>query len=452
MHKDFHLYGTFLAAMLAGYKQDDAKEIAFAAQKVDEFGEDRSEACPTVTGMYGKPLKAFWGVYFRNQISQAVEISDTWMPFHFIPKHVIERRTTNISKAFACGCGEPMMKVCDAITPQKGERGSLERIGITMHVLADSFAHRRFSGVTCFNPRIIEQIQIRYKNHTDGLGMGHVPVWISGALSGIFYYGHGAAGHVPDLAWAEYSYCWKYDEKSSARRRNNPEEFAEAFKTMTDVLLKCNERTEYVTTLGFGIDDVGKWLGDTAEQIQRERSNTIDLNAAIEEARARVPEDIWEKQQYGFEMLTDEEARLLETIKKESIEFNQYNEAGSMFTITKTVGELLDKNIQSLPLEEKNDTTFAQFYTRCNQGIGFQWPEANQLNDEYLDYLSDRGRDDDFKKAAEGHKAAVYQAIGINWRILQQIIEEDYKNAIRPGSWIAKLKGLFGFEEMNAYE
>ncbi|UUC41393.1 hypothetical protein NMZ80_16100 [Clostridioides difficile] len=36
MNLDFHYYGTYLAAKVAGYNDTDAKTIAYAAQYVDE--------------------------------------------------------------------------------------------------------------------------------------------------------------------------------------------------------------------------------------------------------------------------------------------------------------------------------------------------------------------------------------------------------------------------------
>ncbi len=36
MNLDFHYYGTYLAAKIAGYNDSDAKTIAYAAQYVDE--------------------------------------------------------------------------------------------------------------------------------------------------------------------------------------------------------------------------------------------------------------------------------------------------------------------------------------------------------------------------------------------------------------------------------
>lgn len=40
MNLDFHLYGTYAAALMAGFKENSARKIAMAAQMVDDFTED----------------------------------------------------------------------------------------------------------------------------------------------------------------------------------------------------------------------------------------------------------------------------------------------------------------------------------------------------------------------------------------------------------------------------
>ena len=53
MNLDYHYYGTYLAAKIAGYNDSDAKTIAYAAQYVDESSKNMvldyvNFACPTI--------------------------------------------------------------------------------------------------------------------------------------------------------------------------------------------------------------------------------------------------------------------------------------------------------------------------------------------------------------------------------------------------------------------
>ena len=56
----------------------------------------------------------------------------TWLPFHFLPGNA------------GLPAGENPIRSC--ITTQERPYG-LQRLGITMHVLADTFAHQGFAGV-----------------------------------------------------------------------------------------------------------------------------------------------------------------------------------------------------------------------------------------------------------------------------------------------------------------
>lgn len=92
MNLDFHYYGTYVAARLAGYDLDSAQTIAHAAQYVDDSNKSMlsdslghpyiSDFSPIPTGqsmwdMVDKDI--FWSEEALN------EIADIWVPFHFLP-------------------------------------------------------------------------------------------------------------------------------------------------------------------------------------------------------------------------------------------------------------------------------------------------------------------------------------------------------------------------------
>jgi len=91
MDKSFHYYGTYVAALLAGYEPEQAQTIAHAAQYVDDSDENlkvrEGESgidfglIPTaqpfleiITKLIGKKVSI---------ITSDSEVRHVWVPFHF---------------------------------------------------------------------------------------------------------------------------------------------------------------------------------------------------------------------------------------------------------------------------------------------------------------------------------------------------------------------------------
>ncbi|WP_009906059.1 DUF6765 family protein [Clostridioides difficile] len=76
MNLDFHYYGTYLAAKVAGYNDTDAKTIAYAAQYVDESDksmilDDVNFTLPTIqTNLEFKNIMQIWLHGVINGISR----------------------------------------------------------------------------------------------------------------------------------------------------------------------------------------------------------------------------------------------------------------------------------------------------------------------------------------------------------------------------------------------
>lgn len=436
MNKDFHLYATFMAAALAGYHDEDAKKIAFAAQMVDDFNETHSRLCHTVTGMGGTVVKSFWNTYFRNNNSSIFDISDTWMPFHFIPgKAILPNQHEDTSAAFACGFGNPIALVCGEIIPENktGQEPllPLERIGITMHVLADSYAHSSFTGLTCYYPRISENISVMFIDQEEGLDdYDHVPVVFSFLLTGIAYYGHGAAGHVPDLSWAKFSYTWKGFKPSSPIFRSNPDEFAKAFAKMVEILRLSRGNRPVENTASFTLKTVSDHLNETSFIKQTQGANLLFRNEAIREAKKLIPVDIDMKLRCSIP-LTYLEAERLERIREQTIKVKSIVGREHIETDVK-VSILLDEALKKISFDVESDTVFQDFYGQYKNDA---WLSADKLNQEYEIYRDNTEKDAVFETQAQLHKDAVYRAIGINHNELVDLLKDEFAKAVRPGSW-----------------
>ena len=123
MQKDFHFYVTYALARKAGYAAGDAATIAWADEYTDRQTKEEIYEIQTQC-----PKLDRWN---DPQIQLTVLV-----PFHFMPGNDREWpwKTTENS---------PRMKL---LVQAAEESQNLCRLGITLHVLQDTFSHQGFSG------------------------------------------------------------------------------------------------------------------------------------------------------------------------------------------------------------------------------------------------------------------------------------------------------------------
>jgi hypothetical protein len=232
MQIDFHHGVTYVVARLAGLNHDDASIVAYSAQYVDDA---------TNSGF----IKFSNGALF-SRISSAHKMLDyrnfkelanhhVWIPFHFLPANcglpagqepkgefidrLICRPNSLVAQRMVQGC------IQDKHAPY-----GLHRLGITMHVYADTWAHQGFAGV---NHRINE-----VSNVTDAEGKPDRSMMKR--LAGYFMsealpLGHGGALSYPDKPFLKWAYT---NGKGERVVRDNPKDFLDA----ADCLCKAIRR------------------------------------------------------------------------------------------------------------------------------------------------------------------------------------------------------------------
>jgi len=225
MQIDFHHGTTYILARLAGFNQKDASIVAHAAQYVDDA---------TSSGT----------VYFDNRavyhrISSAHKMLDpknvlalsnhmVWLPFHFLPGNDGFKAGNDHSEKFirkiVCKPNSYVAQdiVLQAILEQDAPYG-LHRLGVTMHVYADTWAHQGFAGVL---HRINEVDDIEETGRS-----GVFSFWDrlkeSAGEAAIPPLGHGRAGVFPDMPFLS----WQYKNgEGDLIQRNNTEIFCDAAK------------------------------------------------------------------------------------------------------------------------------------------------------------------------------------------------------------------------------
>lgn len=241
MQIDFHHAVTYVVARLSGFEHEKADIIAHCAQYVDD-------ATNSGTILFEKGQ-----AYAR--ISSAHKLSDplnfikldelkVWLPFHFLPGNngkVADNNTPFVEKII-CRPNSPVAQdmINDCISDQRRPY-SLHRLGVTMHVYADTWAHQGFAGIR-HEVNHVKEINAKdetFENHFQDLE------------SAIALYGL-PLGHGPALTFPDHPYLvWDYTNGRGEKvRRDNPSDFLEASDNMCKAM-KCYKLN---TKLNFNIE------------------------------------------------------------------------------------------------------------------------------------------------------------------------------------------------------
>ncbi len=192
MDRDFHYYGTVLAAYRAGFSVDEARLIGTSAQFIDDCTETLTHSGRIFLGNcrarqfnvkmgngtvypFFPVITSVYGVADWVPTSNADENRQIWMPFHFLPgnfpgqrsKFVELRGTVDAQGELVEDSAQSIQLLCRPrsdsaqhminfarqayahIKPIDPEL-ALMLIGCVMHVFADTYAHQDFAGTASY--------------------------------------------------------------------------------------------------------------------------------------------------------------------------------------------------------------------------------------------------------------------------------------------------------------
>ena len=226
MQIDFHHAVTYVAARGAGFSHEEADIVAYAAQYVDDAVNDGT-VCFDNKSMYTRISSAHKTVDPENLVDASNHL--VWLPFHFLPGNAgnsDKGSAGSFIDKIICLPGNKSavaQKMLDLTLETKGKRCALHRLGITMHVYADTWAHQGFAGV------LHEVNEVDDAEETDNSGVfnsslaDEIVSWIGGKV--IPPLGHGRAQVLPDMPFLKWQYR---NGKNKLIERNNIEEFCTA--------------------------------------------------------------------------------------------------------------------------------------------------------------------------------------------------------------------------------
>ncbi|WP_299203834.1 DUF6765 family protein [uncultured Amphritea sp.] len=237
MQIDFHHGATYVIARLSGFGHAKAEIIAHAAQYVDDATNDGLISFDNLA-MYKRIASAHKMLDYKN--IERLANHQVWIPFHFLPGNEGKAAGLNPDADFrqkiVCKpnsyVAKDMVRACieDANKPN-----ALHRLGITMHVYADTWAHQGFAGI---NDRINLVLDVLDENNNPDPGLlDKVKDFFSDRfdditstfVGGMLPLGHGAALSYPDRPYLKWHYT---NGEGTYIERDNPRDFLQAADEM----------------------------------------------------------------------------------------------------------------------------------------------------------------------------------------------------------------------------
>ena len=293
MQKDFHYYATICASYIAGHTPEDSIALGYASQFTD---------CCTkmLLKMAGAPVSAAT-TQSQSELADArmdiiglQDITRIWSSFHFLPRDLYAdagKKSKFYKNKFRLICGPNGPLVADTVKLAKD--GSLQAIGIAMHVLADTWAHMYFAGtpsqvINNTDSHFYEEIRegdgyvkkpIAFRHNPlkpDDLDDGNYTNSLHQSNeSAIMNLGHGRAGHLPDYSFIRYRYlpAWM-DYKEMVK--DNPSDYYKAFCQMVYALKYLRgDEADFVTDT-YATEEVAPIEEEIREIIGKRRLDACD--------------------------------------------------------------------------------------------------------------------------------------------------------------------------------
>lgn len=262
MQIDGHHAATYVAARIAGFSFKDAEKIAYAAQYVDDATNAGIVQFNQSEYLYSRIASAHKMIDYSNFVD--VENHMAWIPFHFLPGNGLlpageSPQGGDLQKLVCRPDSHIARDMLRRAILDKDKPRALHRLGITMHVYADTFAHQGFVGALCVanqakgltsgDPVLDARIKAITKKELFRTILGNVKSfsqflvrviglmweekrWPAEFISSFMQntpVGHAAADVYPDQPYLKWQYI---DYTNHLIERDNPATFMEAMEKM----------------------------------------------------------------------------------------------------------------------------------------------------------------------------------------------------------------------------
>jgi len=241
MQKDFHYYCVAVVARAAGYAPEDARQIAYASQYVDDSTE--SEAIPIEHNgsvVNFEPVRTAHDLQRLRHMVYAIQWSEqkrVYIPFHFLPPKrfsesapgkfcYITKENSDLARELVKHALQTGSDSAGKANPPFSRR-HLCSVGIALHTYADTWSHADFSGRTSAEENDVEKIRVCNDKKWHTILAQNV---IADAAPCI---GHAQAESFPDVVCED----WRCQlPKNRSTGRNNTKQFMSAAENIYNML------------------------------------------------------------------------------------------------------------------------------------------------------------------------------------------------------------------------
>lgn len=304
MQIDFHHAVSYVAARLAGFNHTEADIIAYSAQYVDDAA-DSSCIRFSNDAHYQRISSAHKIVDLRNL--DEINNQLVWVPFHFLPGNCGmgqgQSPVGDFIIKFVCTGNSPVARsMLSAAIQDNNKPYSLHRLGVTLHVYADTWAHQGFAGVIDDINRIDNARETGSREV-----IGDLQEFLCDIMdNSIMPLGHACAQVFPDLPFLQWEYRngWGHPVE-----RNNTDLFCEAADFMCRAMQEYRKgRDPGVVVSGIGAGDMAvvRNLFETLTHKEAGRRHSEWIEAvrkglfSFGPERISYDEDAWQDQALGM--------------------------------------------------------------------------------------------------------------------------------------------------------
>ena len=262
MQIDFHHATTYVLARLAGFDHPEADTVAYCSQYVDDAANSGIVRF-TNGAMYSRISSAHKMVDYRNLSELANHL--VWIPFHFLPGNgglpAGESPPGGFIEKIVCKPDSPVARdLIRTCILEKNHPYGLHRLGITLHVYADTWAHQGFAGVN----HAVNNVSHLEDVHNPGMSLRHrLKEFFGDTFDSVSSHlvgdalplGHGAALSFPDRPYL----TWRYrDSTGQTVIRDNTAEFLKTADALCQAMQRYRAGDPDAAVPGLAADDRAK--------------------------------------------------------------------------------------------------------------------------------------------------------------------------------------------------
>jgi hypothetical protein len=234
MDIDYHFGTIYVLSRWAGFGSGNAKVIAAASQFVDDNVSDDPKVWATAKEVTTDGVIRYSGHELWENLFNEEGNEQVWIPYHFLPglegDSEDERLVCKKNSVLANELAERLNSI------SLDDSNYAFKLGIGLHVYADTWAHQEFAGITSI-ANIVKDLVVELFSEDSWQSLEQMQDMVKNiALDLAAPLGHAAAIHWPDRPYAKWKSMAKFPDG-----RDNCEEFMEASEAIYKILAHVHE-------------------------------------------------------------------------------------------------------------------------------------------------------------------------------------------------------------------